>query len=150
MGLELRLAWRNVWRNPRRTGLTVAATVFAVVLVVFFVAMAAGVHEKMIEDAVRVNSGHVMLTGKDYLEKRGLEQYVTYGDRLERLLDESPGVLGVAPRVVSFGLLSKVSRRTAQHWSDGPKRPSAPTPPGRSSSSWLTRWARPTRATSSR
>jgi len=105
--LELRLAWRNVWRNPRRTALTVAATVFAVLLVVFFVAMAAGVHEKMIEDAVRVNSGHVMVSGRDYLEKRSLEQFVRFDAGLERAVAATPGVQGYAPRVVSFGLLSK-------------------------------------------
>jgi ABC-type lipoprotein release transport system permease subunit len=105
--LELRLAWRNVWRNPRRTALTVAATVFAVLLVVFFVAMAAGVHEKMIEDAVRVNSGHVMVSGRDYLEKRSLEQFVHFDAGLEQAVAATPGVLGYAPRVVSFGLLSK-------------------------------------------
>jgi ABC-type lipoprotein release transport system permease subunit len=107
--LALRLAWRNVWRNPRRTALTVAATVFAVVLVVFFVAMAAGIHEKMIEDSVRVNSGHVTVAGLEYLEKRNLDQFVRFDDRLEGLVDRAPGVQGYAPRVVGFGLLSKDS-----------------------------------------
>jgi putative ABC transport system permease protein len=107
MLLELRLAWRNVWRNPRRTGLTVAATVFAVVLVVFFVAMAAGVHEKMIEDAVRVHSGHLALAGKGYFEERTLEEYVVLDRSLRRALDRTPGVRGWAPRVTGFGLVSK-------------------------------------------
>ncbi len=107
MSLALRLAWRNVWRNPRRTALTLAATVFAVVLVVFFVAMGAGMHEKMIEDSVRVNSGHVTIAGRDYLEKRNLDQFVRFDGRLQELVDEAPGVLGYAPRVVGFGLLSK-------------------------------------------
>jgi ABC-type lipoprotein release transport system permease subunit len=105
--LELRLAWRNVWRNPRRTGLTIAATVFAVVLVVFFVAMAAGVHEKMIEDAVRVSSGHVLVAGPGYLEKRSLEQFVRLDERLAEAVDATPGVRAWTPRVVGFGLLSK-------------------------------------------
>ena len=109
MGLELRLAWRNVWRNPRRTSLTVAATVFAVVLLVFSVAMAAGVHEKMIEDGVRVASGHVTVTGPEYLEKRGLDQFVHLDAKLAAALSDAPGVEGWAPRVVSFGLLSKDS-----------------------------------------
>ena len=68
MGLESRLAWRNVWRNKRRTALCVAATVFAVYLVVLSVAMADGTHEKMIEDGVRLHSGHISITGPDYLE----------------------------------------------------------------------------------
>jgi ABC-type lipoprotein release transport system permease subunit len=107
VGLELRLAWRNVWRNARRTGLTVAATVFAVVLVVFFVAMAAGIHEKMIEDSVRVASGHVTLAGEGYFEGRTLEQYVTLDAGLAGTLDGAPGVRGWAPRLVGFALVSK-------------------------------------------
>ena len=91
MSLEVRMAWRNVWRNPRRTGLTVAATVFAVVLVMFSVAMAAGTHEKMIEDSVRVNAGHVQVSGPGYLEKRTLEQFVVYDDALARSIEATPG-----------------------------------------------------------
>ena len=73
MRLILRLAWRNVWRNPRRTGLTVSATVFAVLLVIVFVSMGAGIHEQMIEDAVRLSSGHASISGEGYLENRTLE-----------------------------------------------------------------------------
>lgn len=107
MGLELRLAWRNVWRNGRRTALTVAATVFAVFLVVFFVAMADGVHEKMIEDSVRIHSGHVQVAGQGYLEDRTLEQYVVLDAELERAVAATPGITGHAPRLNAFGLLSK-------------------------------------------
>ncbi len=107
MSLEWRLAWRNVWRNPRRTGLTIAATVFAVVLVVFFVAMAAGLHEKMIEDAVRLQSGHVAVAGAGYFENRTLEQYVVVDPAVEAAFDGAEGVRAWAPRVLGFGLLSK-------------------------------------------
>jgi len=109
MGLELRLAWRNIWRNRRRTALTVAATVFAVFLVVFFVAMAAGLHEKMIEDSVRMHSGHVTVSGVGYLENRTLEQFLHLDAELEGVIAATPGVLGFTPRVVGFGLYSKDS-----------------------------------------
>jgi len=107
MPLELRLAWRNVWRNPRRTGLSVAATVFAVVLVVFFVGMAAGLHEKMIEDSVRLHSGHLTLSGPGYFANRTLAQYVRLDEGLRGVLERAEGVRGWAPRVIGFGLLSK-------------------------------------------
>jgi ABC-type lipoprotein release transport system permease subunit len=107
--LELRLAWRNVWRNPRRTGLTVAATVFAVFLVVFFVALAAGLHEKMIEDSVRLHSGHLSVSGEGYLENQTLEQYLYLDPSFDVAISGTPGVRGMAPRVVGFGLLSKDS-----------------------------------------
>ncbi|MAE94825.1 MAG: hypothetical protein CL910_09210 [Deltaproteobacteria bacterium] len=109
MTLELRLAWRNIGRNLRRTGLTVAATVFAVFLVILSVTLQHGVHEKMVEDAVRVLSGHVQVSGEDYLDQRTLEQYVEVGPELLERLEATRGVVGVAPRVVGFGLVSKGS-----------------------------------------
>jgi ABC-type lipoprotein release transport system permease subunit len=105
--LELRLAWRNVWRNPRRTVITLAATVFAVVLVVTFVAMAAGSHEKMIEDSVRLHSGHLALSAPGYLEHRTLDYYVELEPELVELVEETEGIRGWAPRVLGFALLSK-------------------------------------------
>ncbi len=109
MPLSVRLAWRNVWRNPRRTGLTVAATVFAVALVVFSVAMASGTHEKMIVDTVRVNAGHLQISGEGYQENQTLEEFVHFDARMERNLARVEGVRGYAPRLVGFGLISKDS-----------------------------------------
>lgn len=107
MGLELRLAWRNVWRNTRRTALTVAATVFAVFLVVFFVALGAGTHEKWIEDSVRVHSGHLTVTGEGYLETRTLDHYLRFGPEVREAVADTPGVEGLAPRVTGFALLAR-------------------------------------------
>jgi len=107
VSLEQRLAWRNVWRNRRRTGLCVAATVFAVFLVVLSVAMADGTHEKMIEDGVRMQSGHVTVTGVGYLDDRTLERFVVLSPELVSRLEDEPAVLGWTPRLTSFALLSE-------------------------------------------
>jgi ABC-type lipoprotein release transport system permease subunit len=107
--LELRMAWRNVWRNPRRTGLTLAATIFAVLLVVTFVAMAAGSHEKMIEDSVRLHSGHLAISGERYLEERSLDRFVRLEDDVRRLLESTEGVEAYAGRVLGFALASRDS-----------------------------------------
>ena len=57
-------------------------------LVVTFVAMGAGIHEKMIEDSVRLSSGHVTITGEGYLENRTLEHFVAFDPELARLVEE--------------------------------------------------------------
>ena len=106
MPLEWRLAWRNVWRNPRRTALTVAATVFAVALVVLAAALSEGMWAKIIDDAVGMASGHVTVTGPDYLEERTLEQFTYLDSELEDLLASDPDVSAFAPRINAFGLLS--------------------------------------------
>jgi ABC-type lipoprotein release transport system permease subunit len=105
--LEIRLAWRNVWRNPRRTSLTVAATVFAVFLTVVFVGMADGTHGKLIEDSVRVQSGHVTIAAEGYLEEHTLEHAVELDPALVAALDSVPGVAGWTPRISSFALASR-------------------------------------------
>lgn len=107
MSLEWRLAWRNVWRNPRRTGLTVAATVFAVALLVMASALSTGMWDKIIDDTVGMASGHVTLTGPNYLEDRTLEQFTYLDAKLQARLEENPAVAGFAPRVNAFGLLSQ-------------------------------------------
>ena len=104
--LSLRLAWRNVWRNPRRTGLTVAATAFAVFLVVFSLGLSGGSYERMTEDAVRLASGHVTISGQDYRDERTLEQFLWLEPELVRALDEEETVRAWAPRVISYALLS--------------------------------------------
>ena len=108
--LEVRLAWRNVWRNGRRTALTSAATVFAVFLVALSLCMSAGTHRKMVEDGVRLGSGHVTISGRGYLENQTLEQFVPLSAELVGLLDGSEGIAGWAPRVSSFALLSHGDR----------------------------------------
>jgi ABC-type lipoprotein release transport system permease subunit len=104
--LILRLAWRNVGRNRRRTALTVAAAVFAVILVVHMIALTTGVHERMIDDNVRMHAGHLQLTGAGYLEDRTLERWVAWTPALAAALDATPGIAAAAPRVNGFALLS--------------------------------------------
>lgn len=104
--LAFRLAWRNVWRNPRRTGLTLAATAFAVFLVVASIGLADGVHNRMIEDAVRLASGHVAISGRGYRAERTLEQFLTLRPQLIAELDREQSVRAWAPRVSTFALLS--------------------------------------------
>lgn len=106
MNIETRLAWRNVWRNPRRTALSVAATVFALVLVIFSISMADGSHEKMIEDAVRLSSGHVAVSGKGYRHSMTLEQFVPWDGRVEAAIEKADSVRAWAPRISSFALVS--------------------------------------------
>ena len=106
MPLIVRLAWRNIGRNKRRTSLTVAAAVFAVVLVVHMIALTSGMHDRMIEDNVRMHAGHLQLTGAGYLEDRTLERFVRWTPALAATVDSEPGVAAAAPRVNGFALLS--------------------------------------------
>ena len=105
--LELRLAWRSLGRNPRRTGLTVAATAFSVILVVCMIGLSNGSHEQMIEDGVRMASGHLSLMAPEHLEERTLEQPLDWTPEISRTLDSTSGIAGFTPRLDSFALVSQ-------------------------------------------
>jgi len=105
--LELRLAWRSLGRNPRRTGLTVAATAFSVILVVCMVGLSNGSHEKMIEDGVRMASGHLSLMAPEHLEERTLEQPLDWNPEINQTLASTSGIVGFTPRLDSFALVSQ-------------------------------------------
>ncbi len=106
MKLEVSLAWRNVRRQPRRALLTAGAVTFATFLIVVHVALNDGNHAKIVEDTVRIHSGHVALSGTGFRKERTLEHFLHLGPEFEAALTALPGVQGVAPRVLAFGLLS--------------------------------------------
>ncbi|MAI78775.1 MAG: hypothetical protein CL917_07540 [Deltaproteobacteria bacterium] len=104
--LEFRLAWRSLGRNPRRTGLTLAATSFAMMLVVNMTGLSNGSHEEMVENGVRMASGHLSLMAPDHLEERTLEQPLAWTQSLRTHLESVPDIKGFAPRMDAFALVS--------------------------------------------
>ncbi|MCB1155262.1 ABC transporter permease, partial [bacterium] len=55
------MAWRNLGRNRRRTALSGAAIAFATALLIFFQSLQLGSYNSMIENTVRINSGHLQI-----------------------------------------------------------------------------------------
>ena len=61
-----RVAWRSIWRNRRRTLITTASIALGLVIAIFFIAMAEGVYEQIVNDGVRMQAGHITLENPDY------------------------------------------------------------------------------------
>ncbi|MBI2821385.1 MAG: ABC transporter permease [Acidobacteria bacterium] len=60
------IAWRNLWRHPRRTFLTALTVSLGLALLLVFLGLGDGGHYQMIESAVRLGSGHVVVQKKGY------------------------------------------------------------------------------------
>lgn len=110
MGISLRLAWRNIWRHPRRTGLTLAAIVFSDVLLVFMIGLQLGQYDLMIENTLRIFSGHIQIQAEGYIDKPKMHLTISAAaEQAQRIRDQLP-VKGVSVRAMGFALVSSRER----------------------------------------
>ncbi|MBW2052970.1 MAG: hypothetical protein JRF41_09355, partial [Deltaproteobacteria bacterium] len=72
----VRLAWRSIWRNRRRTLITVSSIGLGLTCAIFFIAMADGVYVQLINDAVRMQAGHVTLEHPEYRDAPAIDLYL--------------------------------------------------------------------------
>jgi ABC-type lipoprotein release transport system permease subunit len=77
MSIVLKMAWRNLWRKPRRTLLTVITISLGLALLLVFLGLGDGGHEQMIDSAVRMGSGHVLVQQEGYQEQGGINRLLS-------------------------------------------------------------------------
>ncbi|MBT8092264.1 MAG: FtsX-like permease family protein [Gammaproteobacteria bacterium] len=76
MNIVVRLAWRNLWRHQRRTWLTVGAMVFANTLLVFMISMQFSMYGLMIDNTLKVFTGHMQVQAPGYKDDQKMRQVV--------------------------------------------------------------------------
>ncbi len=70
LAVHLRIALRNIVRHQRRSLLTIAAVAVSVFCLIVFQALLAGLHQKMVESALGLDTGVVQLHGADFSRNR--------------------------------------------------------------------------------
>ena len=102
----LKLAWRNLWRNKKRTLIAAASVFFAVLLSLLMRSMQTGYYDYMINASVRMYTGYIQIHGKDYWEKKSLdESMVLDNDQLTKLKNIK-GITLTVPRFETYSLIS--------------------------------------------
>ncbi len=110
MNIVLRLAWRNLWRHQRRTWLTVGAMVFANTLLVFMISMQFSMYGLMIENTLKLFTGHMQVQAPGYKDDQKMRQAVANIVPLAtRLRTEFPDGK-IAARGQAFALASSEDR----------------------------------------
>jgi ABC-type lipoprotein release transport system permease subunit len=99
-----RLAWRSLWRHRRRTIITVASIGFGLALFVFSVSLAAGMYARLIDDAVRMQAGHVTVEHADYRDAPAVDLRVRDAGALAGRIAALPGVEGTKRLVLGQGV----------------------------------------------
>lgn len=88
----VRLAWRSIWRNTRRTLITMGSICLALTLAIFFIAMAEGVYRQVVEEAVRMQGGHVTLEDPEYQTAPAVDLRIDEVERLRGSIRQLPYV----------------------------------------------------------
>ncbi len=107
--LVVRLAWRNLWRQPKRTLLTTGAIVFSNVLLVFMISMQFGMYGLMIENGLKVFTGHLQVQSPGYIDEAKMRLTVPNAASLAADIRHEPGLLAAA-RGSTFALVSSEDR----------------------------------------
>jgi ABC-type lipoprotein release transport system permease subunit len=108
MAIIARLAWRNLWRHAWRTVLTASGVALGLGLLLTMLGLGDGSHVQMIDAAVGMGSGHVLVQAPGYQARRAVELSVVedVAQRVAAWARAQPGVVAVAPRALSSALLS--------------------------------------------
>ncbi len=110
MNIVLRLAWRNLWRHARRTWLTIGAMVFSNMLLVFMISLQFGMYGLMIDNSLKVFTGHMQVQAPGYNDDQKMRQVVPGVADLAASLRENLGSNEIAARGSAFGLASSAER----------------------------------------
>lgn len=100
----IKISWRSIWRSKRRTAITVAAIALSLGLAVFSVSFAEGVYAQMIEDAVRMQAGHVTLEHPEYADAPAIDLVLRHSEALRERLQAIEGVEGTKVQILGQGV----------------------------------------------
>jgi ABC-type lipoprotein release transport system permease subunit len=104
MNEYIKLAWRNIWRNKRRTIITAASIFFAIFFALIMRGFQLGSYSNMIDNAVRLYSGHIQIHADGYWENKSINNTLVSKDELINTLEKNKNVKQVVPRLESFAL----------------------------------------------
>ena len=110
MNIVLRLAWRNLWRHARRTWLTIGAMVFSNMLLVFMISLQFSMYGLMIDNTLKVFTGHLQVQAPGYNDDQKMRQVVPGVEPLAAQLRSELGNDDIAARAWAFALASSEER----------------------------------------
>jgi ABC-type lipoprotein release transport system permease subunit len=102
----VKLAWRNLWRNKKRTLIAAASVFFAVLLSLSMRSMQTGYYDYMINASVRMYTGYIQVHGKNYWEKKSLDESMVIDENQLFKLNNTSGVTLTVPRFETYCLIS--------------------------------------------
>jgi ABC-type lipoprotein release transport system permease subunit len=104
--LLLTLSWRSLWRNRRRTLITVSSIAFGTALALFLISWTDGMYRKLIDNAVRMNAGHVTVERREYSLAPSVSLAVPSVARIRDMAAGLDSVNGIKPLVLGQAMVA--------------------------------------------
>jgi len=104
--LYLLLGWRNIWRHPRRSILTFLAISLGLLLFILTRGIQFGTYEKIIEKAVRTNTGYIQIHKQGYREHHSFEYTIDDSEVIVKALNDEPNVTLFTKRITGEALIA--------------------------------------------
>lgn len=102
----LKLSWKNIWRNRRRTLLTINAIGFGVMALVALYNYYDGFHDQVIQNVIRYQSGHLLVTAPSYHTRMATNLVVSDPSPVDQWLGTQEPVKAFSHRILVQGLVS--------------------------------------------
>jgi len=99
------VAWRSIWRNRRRTIITLSSIILGVTLVMVLVCLGEGVYVKLVNEAIRLQGGHVTVMHAGYLDAPSADLFILNTGKLRGRIAILPGVERTKGLVMGQGLV---------------------------------------------
>ena len=102
----LTLSWRNIWRNRKRAIITMASVFFAAFFCILMSSFQEGSWERMIDNTLRTQTGHIQIHGKNYWEDKIIDNFMFMDKATLSQLEKIDNVVNVSPRIETFAMAS--------------------------------------------
>ncbi|MCL2290286.1 MAG: ABC transporter permease [Bacteroidetes bacterium] len=102
----MKLIWRNIWRNRRRTIITMASVFFAVFFCIIYSSFETGTWNRMIENTLNTQAGHIQIHGKGFWEDKVIDNFMFMDAATLAQLEQIDNITNVSPRVETFAMAS--------------------------------------------
>ena len=110
--MMLQIAWRNVLRNRKRSAIIVVAILFGLWGGLVASGVSFGFSYDTVSSAIDTRLGHIQIHAPNYRENRTIRDTLAGAARAMRLARNTPGVAGVAGRLVLEGMAASAETST--------------------------------------
>jgi len=112
MSILLAIAWRNIWRNSRRSWVLISSITVGMIGYLGMTSFSRGFLEQMVETAINLRGGHIMVAAKGYHEQPQIRTFIKNPERVISVLADIPE-LNYAPLVSFSGMISSAEHSGA-------------------------------------